>query len=112
MSIEEEWRRIERIAKFLKPFYEITTLFSRSQYPTSNLYFQGVFKIQMLILEEIGDLNDVISCMAKEMKNKFDEYWECYSIVLSFAIILDPRYKLQFVEFSLQQMPFFVATTF
>nr|XP_043633091.1 zinc finger BED domain-containing protein RICESLEEPER 2-like [Erigeron canadensis] len=38
----EEWERIKVITKFLKPFYEITTLFSGSFYPTSNLYFHQV----------------------------------------------------------------------
>ena len=33
------------------------------------------------------------------MKEKFDKYYEYYSPVLSFAVILDPRYKLQCVEF-------------
>ncbi|GKC29272.1 zinc finger BED domain-containing protein RICESLEEPER 2-like protein [Tanacetum coccineum] len=32
----EEWTRIREISKFLKPFYEITTLFSGNSYPTSN----------------------------------------------------------------------------
>lgn len=42
--------------------------------------------------------------MAKEMKKKFEEYWDCYSIVLSLAIIFDPRYKIQFVEFCFQKL--------
>ncbi|CAL5404742.1 unnamed protein product [Camellia sinensis] len=73
----EEWLRVERIARFLKPFYEITTLFSRSRYPTANLYFHGVWKIQLLFMEETENLDDVISSMARMMKGKFDEYWEC-----------------------------------
>lgn len=36
---EEEWSLVERITKFLKPFYDITTLFSGYRYPTANLYF-------------------------------------------------------------------------
>ncbi|KAH7845226.1 hypothetical protein Vadar_005350 [Vaccinium darrowii] len=96
---EDEWLRVERISRFLRPFYEITTLFSGSRYPTANLYFHGVWKIQFLIKEEMENFDDLISSMARRMKGKFDKYWECYSTVLSFAIILDPRYKLQFVEF-------------
>ena len=46
----------------------------------------------------------VISDMTKSTKEKFDKYWGCYSIVLSFAVILDPRYKLQFVEFSYRRL--------
>ncbi|KAK4568458.1 hypothetical protein RGQ29_004027 [Quercus rubra] len=97
---DDEWDKARKIAKFLKPFYDITTLFSGTQYPTANLYFHGVWKIHLRILEEMEDEDVVISDMAKSMKEKFDKYWDCYIIVLSFAIILDPRYKLQFVEFT------------
>ena len=48
--------------------------------------------------------DDSIGSMASEMKKKFDKYWECYSMVLSFGIILDPRYKLQFVEFCFSKL--------
>ena len=38
----DEWNRVERITRFLKPFNDITTLFSGTDYPIANLYFQGV----------------------------------------------------------------------
>ncbi|GLT33683.1 hypothetical protein SLA2020_082470 [Shorea laevis] len=37
--------------------------------------------------------------MAINMKVKFEKYWDSYSLVLAFAIILDPRYKLSFVTY-------------
>ncbi|KAI5652449.1 hypothetical protein M9H77_29636 [Catharanthus roseus] len=36
--------------------------------------------------------------MATFMPKKFNKYWDCYSIVLSFTIILDPRYKFSHVD--------------
>jgi hypothetical protein len=39
---DEEWIELGKIAEFLKPFYDITTLFSGSTYPTTDLYFSGV----------------------------------------------------------------------
>lgn len=39
---EEEWKRVEKIKLFLEPFYNITTLFSGSSYPTPDLYFYKV----------------------------------------------------------------------
>ncbi|KAL5141569.1 putative AC transposase [Glycine soja] len=66
--LEEEWVEVEKLAKFLKPFYDITTLFSSSTYPAVNLYF-------------------------------YEKYWDSYSAILSFLVILDPRYKFQFVEY-------------
>ncbi|XP_076936183.1 zinc finger BED domain-containing protein RICESLEEPER 2-like [Bidens hawaiensis] len=101
---EEEWERVEVITKFLKPFYDITTLFSGSLYPTSNLYFHQVWKIQLHIEEAIRNTDDVISNMEKDMKKKFDKYWESYSMVLSFAAILDPRYKVKLVEYCFSKL--------
>ena len=82
----------------MKPFNDITTLFSRTNYPTSNLYFQGVSQIKLLLLEEMESQDSFISNMAKQMKGKFDKYWDCYSVVLTCAIVLDPRYKLDYVD--------------
>nr|GEW46040.1 zinc finger BED domain-containing protein RICESLEEPER 2-like [Tanacetum cinerariifolium] len=38
------------------------------------------------------------------MKTKFDKYWETYTMVLSFGAILDPRYKLNIIEFYLSEL--------
>ena len=37
--------------------------------------------------------------MAEQIKGKFNKYWDCYSMVLACAIVLDPRYKLDYVDF-------------
>ena len=62
------------ITRFLKPFNEITTLFFGTDYPTANLYFQGVSQIELLLLEELESQDSFISNMVKQMKGKFDKY--------------------------------------
>ena len=84
---------------FLTPFYDITTLFSGTDYPTANLYFHGVSQIELLLLEEIESLDIFINDMAQRMKEKFDKYWDSYSVVLACTVVLDPRYKLDFVDY-------------
>ena len=37
--------------------------------------------------------------MVEQMKVKFDKYWDCYSVVLACAIVLDPRYKLDYLDY-------------
>ncbi|GJY97713.1 zinc finger BED domain-containing protein RICESLEEPER 2-like protein [Tanacetum coccineum] len=101
---QDEWTRIEAIAMFLKPFYDITKLFSGTKYSTSNLYFHNVYKIQKAIQRHMLNPDPVISGMARDMKTKFDKYWEKYTMVLSFGSILDPRYKLNIVEFYLSEL--------
>ena len=47
----DEWNKVERITRFLKPFNDITTLFSGTDYLTANLYFQGVSRIELLLMK-------------------------------------------------------------
>ncbi|GJX12199.1 zinc finger BED domain-containing protein RICESLEEPER 2-like protein [Tanacetum coccineum] len=101
---QDEWTRIREITKFLKPFYEITTLFSGNSYPTSNLYFYKVYKIQSNIEEAIRNSDTVISDMGKDMKKKFDKYWNDYCKVLCFAVIMDPRYKEKLINYCFSKL--------
>ncbi|GJT90228.1 zinc finger BED domain-containing protein RICESLEEPER 2-like protein [Tanacetum coccineum] len=100
----EEWTRIMEISKFLKPLYKITTLFSGNSYPTSNLYFLKVFKIQSNIEEAIRNSDPVISDMGKDMKTKFDKYWNDYCKVLSFTVIMDSRYKDKIIDYCFSKL--------
>ncbi|XP_075665782.1 zinc finger BED domain-containing protein RICESLEEPER 2-like [Castanea sativa] len=45
-----------------------------------------------------------INNMAEQMKGKFYKYWDCYSVVLACAIVLDPRYKLDYVDFTFKKI--------
>lgn len=76
---------------FLKPFYEVTTLFSRNYYPTANIYFHKIWKIHMMIIEEKQSEDPNIKEMAIEMETKFKKYWQQdYSPIASMAVVLDP----------------------
>ncbi|KAG6494612.1 hypothetical protein ZIOFF_042372 [Zingiber officinale] len=98
-SSSEEWKRGEKICEFLEPFYDTTNLISSSSYSTSNLYFMQVWKIEVLLKENLSNEDEVISCMCKRMMEKFDKYWTQYSTMLAFGAILDPRIKLSMLEF-------------
>nr|GMD39372.1 zinc finger BED domain-containing protein RICESLEEPER 2-like [Ipomoea batatas] len=100
----EEWSRGEKMCAFLYPFYAITNLISGSSYPTSNFYFLQVWKIECLLVENLESGDRVISDMATNMKLKFDKYWDDYSVILAMGAILDPRLKLQFVEYCYKKL--------
>ena len=84
------------LAKFLN--YDMTKLFSGSKYPTSNLFFHGVWQIQHHLLEEATNPGPFIKDMVVRMQRKFDSYWQEFNLVLAAAVVLDPRYKIRAVE--------------
>jgi Domain of unknown function (DUF4413)/BED zinc finger len=99
-----EWDKMIEIHKVLKPFQIITNLFSGSDYPTANLYFENVWKIQMRLSDMAKSSDPEIKQMADGMRVKFNKYWGDYSQILSFGVILDPRHKLKLVRSRYKQM--------
>ncbi|KAL4567497.1 hypothetical protein LXL04_023082 [Taraxacum kok-saghyz] len=100
----EEWDKIEVLGTFLCCFYEITCVFSGSLYSTSNLYFPSVLMAR-LTLEKHRDINDVrLKTMADKMLAKFEKYWSDFSLILAIAVVFDPRYKLQNVEWGYKKI--------
>ncbi|XP_050909603.1 zinc finger BED domain-containing protein RICESLEEPER 3-like [Lathyrus oleraceus] len=96
---EEDWKRGDKICTFLLPFYETTNLISGTSYPTSNLYFLQIWKIQCVLMASIKDEDTLIRDMAKRMMIKFEKYWSDYSVVLALGAVLDPRIKLTSLEY-------------
>ncbi|MFQ6630774.1 hypothetical protein Gotur_009834, partial [Gossypium turneri] len=88
----EEWRNIAILCKFLKVFYDVTCVFSGSNYPTANLYFRGVWKVHKVLLDTTKDPYSFLTPMVKQMQEKFNKYWAEYSLMLSCAAILDPHF--------------------
>ncbi|XVF29147.1 hypothetical protein REPUB_Repub15cG0094700 [Reevesia pubescens] len=97
---QSEWDQIKKLSQFLGVFYDITCVFSRTKYPTTNLYFPVVFMARLTLYEYLNGDDVYIRKMARLMLDKFDKYWSTFSLTLALAVILDPRYKLQFVEWS------------
>ncbi|KAI5654227.1 hypothetical protein M9H77_31414 [Catharanthus roseus] len=79
-------------------FYDLTTLFSGGTYPTSILYFSNVRKIQQLIEKNLTNENEDVKNMTTFISQIFKQYWDCYSIVLSFASSWNLRYKISHVK--------------
>ncbi|XP_074568451.1 zinc finger BED domain-containing protein RICESLEEPER 2-like [Curcuma longa] len=102
-----DWNNVRLFASLLQVFYELSLKISGSSYVTFNTFAHEISAIHTILKEwQESDDFDVYS-MGISMKNKFDKYWgdpEKMNNLLYIAVVLDPRYKLDFVEFMLIEL--------
>ncbi|WVZ79544.1 hypothetical protein U9M48_027109 [Paspalum notatum var. saurae] len=79
---KEEWAFARQVVDRLKMFDEITKVFSGTDYVTAN--------IQLLKICEAKE-------MSKNMIEKFDKYWKDIQGPMGIAIVLDPRFKVDYL---------------
>ncbi|CAN0830004.1 Zinc finger BED domain-containing protein DAYSLEEPER, partial [Linum grandiflorum] len=87
---ENDWWFAKEICGKLQVFYEVTELFSGSNYPTSNLFFAKICDVKVSLKTWAADSHPFVSQMAVKMIEKFDKYWSVIHNVLSVAAVLDP----------------------
>lgn len=94
-----DWELATEICKRLEIFYKVTELFSGTKYPTSNLFFANVCTIKLELDKWTYCGIEVIEKMAIPMQQKYDKYWENIHGILGIAAVLDPRYKMDLIEY-------------
>ena len=100
----EEWELAKEICGKLKVFYDVTQLFSGTQFPTANTYFNKICEIKLALEKWIASPNPLISHMACNMKMKFEKYWAKVHGIMGVAAVLDPRYKLAMLEYKFSKL--------
>ncbi|KAL4291636.1 hypothetical protein GQ457_14G015420 [Hibiscus cannabinus] len=98
---DEDWDKVTAFLPFLEIFYEATLSFSGSRYVTGNNFVEEIFDIGYTINRYLDDSNVGLKSMARQMKMKFDKYWENVNnvnVLMFIALVLDPRHKLRYVE--------------
>ena len=101
---EIDWQNVRVLIKFLRMFYQVTLKFFRSLYVTSNIFFHEIVEIHARLTQLSKSNDTLLSSMANRMKIKFAKYWEDANKInklLFIAVVLDPRFKLKYVEFCL-----------
>ncbi|XP_021761297.1 zinc finger BED domain-containing protein RICESLEEPER 2-like [Chenopodium quinoa] len=101
-----DWDRVASFLPLLKIFYDATLRVSGSLYITSNVYLQELVGISVLIKKKMLSNDAGVSLMASGMKKKHDKYWENVdnvNLLLYIAVILDPRRKMGYTKWAINQ---------
>lgn len=99
-----DWALYEKIAPILKSLAEVTSAFSGSTYPTTNIFYPYIVNVKVALRAAIASGDDELKLMADAMLDKFDKYWEEKNNVMVLATILDPRFKMRFIGWCFNQM--------
>ncbi|XP_072060642.1 zinc finger BED domain-containing protein RICESLEEPER 2-like [Arachis hypogaea] len=102
-----DWDNAKHFMEFLKIFHDVTKSVSGSLLVTSSQYFHEFCKILRVFKASCGSRDPLLGSMAERMKLKYDKYWgniKNINMMIFVAVILDPRYKLKFVNFSFEKL--------
>ncbi|KAL5565226.1 hypothetical protein UlMin_028390 [Ulmus minor] len=80
-------------------------IFSATNSVSVNCFYNEICELHNQ-LNQLNESDDILlSKMVSNMKLKFDKYWgnpENINLLMFLAIVLDPRYKMEYVKFSLK----------
>ncbi|XP_031256268.1 zinc finger BED domain-containing protein RICESLEEPER 1-like [Pistacia vera] len=101
-----DWEYARYLLPFLKIFYDATIIVFGSFYVTGNEYMRQIYSTGMKISEWSHSHDLSLSSMAVRMKGKFDKYCsnvDNINIMLFIAVVLDPRDKLECVDWVIDE---------
>ncbi|XP_037488803.1 zinc finger BED domain-containing protein RICESLEEPER 1-like [Triticum dicoccoides] len=99
----EQLEAAESFCKTAWPIYHAIKVISSPHHLTFNSYYDAILSVRtalrvsskMVNVEHVLDIED--------MQKKFEENWREWYLWLSLAVVLDPRYKISFVELRSRQ---------
>ncbi|KAK6928289.1 hAT-like transposase, RNase-H fold [Dillenia turbinata] len=100
-----DWEYVRNLLHFLKIFYDTTIKLSGSYYVIRNEYMKEIYGIDMT-LDKICESEDSgTTFMASKIKRKHDKYLDNIdkiNIFLFIVVVLDPRFKLNYVNWVIE----------
>ncbi|KAK9288476.1 hypothetical protein L1049_016933 [Liquidambar formosana] len=96
----DEWNKVRGICKLVDSIYEVANALFETKHITSNVYLHHLQELQAILTQESSNSDSFIRTVVEKMQQKFDKYWKDMFLVLTIATVMDPRYKMKYIEFS------------
>lgn len=104
LPTSEQWKFAKDVCGRLNLFNVVTELFSATKHPTANIYFSKICEIKLALHKWVSSSNELIQKMVGNMLLKFDKYWGTIHEIMGVATVLDPRYKMELLEYYYEKM--------
>lgn len=101
----EEWNQIVALCSYLRYLFDAASVLTAPTYPTANVFFPELSKIQMDLMEAAMTSEDpFIHYLTRPLYENFDKYWSRSCLGLAVAVVMDPRFKMKIVEFTFSKI--------
>ncbi|KAK9666385.1 hypothetical protein RND81_14G181300 [Saponaria officinalis] len=100
----DDWKFITALCAYLKLLFEGANILMSEIYPAAHKFFHEAYRIQFELAHGAFSDDPVVSDLVRPLSEKFDMYWRDCCVVLAMAVVMDPRYKLKLVRFTLTKL--------
>ncbi|XP_010497000.1 PREDICTED: zinc finger BED domain-containing protein DAYSLEEPER-like [Camelina sativa] len=96
----EDWRKIESLCSCLKVLFEAGKALTGPNQLTASDFYHEMTKLQLELRHTAMCEDPDVRNLANSLSEKFDQYWRGNFLVLAVAGVMDPRFKMRFIEFT------------
>ncbi|KAH7866408.1 hypothetical protein Vadar_020112 [Vaccinium darrowii] len=100
---KKEWEKVGLINRLVDDIYHIMFQLVEIGYSTSNVYLHHLQELQAYLMRESTSSNKFLSSVIEKVLETFGNYMKEMYLVLAIASVIDPRYKMKYLEFSAQK---------
>ncbi|KAH0645556.1 hypothetical protein KY290_034341 [Solanum tuberosum] len=94
-----EWEKVRGVCKLVGHVYTAAEVLFMAKCPTAGLYFHNLNNLRFNLMKDSVSSDKFTRNLANSMLEKIDKYWRNMYLVFSLATIMDPRYKVKYLEF-------------
>ncbi|XP_062104411.1 zinc finger BED domain-containing protein RICESLEEPER 2-like [Humulus lupulus] len=100
----EEWNRIEQVCNIVESIYKVADGIFQKEHVTANHFLYLLNEIRAILAPISIKPESFEGTIAKGMLEQLDKYFKDMFLVLAIAAVLDPRFKMKYVEFTCSQV--------
>lgn len=95
----QEWEKVKGVCKLVQHVYTAAEVLFMEKRPSAGLYFHNLNKLRFNLMKDSVSSDEFARNLVNIMLKKFSKYWTDMYLGLALATIVDPRYKVKYLEF-------------